>query len=248
MQKALPPLLTEALPEPTLGMRLAGALGGLACAALIFGGLALTRKPGTAAEEPEVFVARQLSVPLEAPPPPPPAPNEVQLDSLASPIQLEITASSSPVRIQVPDVPRLAVDFVPPVARPGVVARFDLAKSAVRPRLDTAEVEVRRVFEAREVDQRPVVLKRTPPRIGYSAAEQVATPRTTMLLVVNTDGSVGDVRLLKSAKDEDFDRIMMEAIREWKFSPAIRKGRRVRCWVQQSITVQLAEKSRFSAD
>jgi TonB family protein len=75
----------------------------------------------------------------------------------------------------------------------------------------------------------------------------MATPRTTMLLVVNIDGTVGDVRLLKSSQDGDFDEVIMATIREWRFSPAVRKGRKVRCWVEQAITVKVDQGSRFEA-
>lgn len=245
MHRPVPVLLPEVFPVPTRGMRLAGVLGGLLCVGLIFSALALTQKAGTPPPPTEIYVARQVSLPLEAPPPPPTAPSEAQLVPLASAIQLEIAATASPVRIQVPEMPQLVVDRAPPLARPGIVARFDLAKSAVRPKIGTEDLDSRRVFERGDVDQRPMVLQRTQPRISCSDASAVETPQTTMLLVVNTDGTVGEVQLLKSARDADFDQSMMEMIKLWKFSPAIRKGRKVRCWVQQTITVQVSGGSYF---
>ncbi|MFT3829932.1 MAG: TonB family protein [Opitutaceae bacterium] len=234
---------------PTLGWpaRAACALAGVGCAAAIFGTLALTRSPGEPAPEEEIFVARQVSVPLDEPPPPlEPAPLEAV--SFANPIRLEIAASASSVRLQVPDLPSLPTQLAPPAARATLAARFDLTKSAVKPVVENGDLEARRVFDRGDVDQQPIALQRVTPRISYGDAYTLDTPRTTMLLVVNTDGTVGDVRILQSAQDEYFDRMMVEAIRQWRFSPALRKGRKVRCWVQQAISVQLNTGSRFSTN
>jgi protein TonB len=247
MSPTAPSLLPFSLPVLGWGARAVCSLMGVACAAAIFGTLAFTRDPGEAAPEAEVFVARQVVLPIDAPPPPSePAP--LELASIASPIRLEIAASSSPVRIQVPEMPLFSTNPAPPAARQTVAARFDLAKSAVRPVVETGDLETRRVFDRGEVDQQPIVLQRVQPRITYGDALVVDTPRTTMLLIVNTDGSVGEVRIVQSARDEYFDRMMLEAIRGWRFSPAMRKGRKVRCWVQQAISIQLNTGSRFSAD
>lgn len=243
-----PPQLPFTLPGLGPGARLLCALAGGGCAALIFGTLALSRAPAEVAEEPDVFVARQVSIPLDEPPPPVET-EPVAVSALASPIRLEIAASStSSVRIQVPDLPSMPTVQEPPAARPTVTARFDIAHSVARPTMETGEIDSRRVFDRAEVDQQPVALQRVQPRISYGDALAADTPRTTMLLIVNTDGSVGEVRILQSAKDDYFDRMMVEAIRQWKFSPAVRKGRKVRCWVQQSITIQLTTGSRFSTN
>ncbi|HLP01592.1 MAG TPA: TonB family protein [Opitutaceae bacterium] len=246
----LPPpsnTLPATLPAPGWRARAACALAGVGCAAAIFGTLALTRSPGEPAPEAEVFVARQLSVPVDEPPPlVEPAPLDTV--SLANPIRLEIAASTSPVRIQVPDLPAVPLQVAPPAARPTLAARFDLAKSAAKPVVDNGDMEARRVFDRGDVDQQPIALQRVTPRISYGDAYNLDTPRTTMLVIVNTDGTVGDVRIVQSAQDEYFDRMMVEAIRQWRFSPAVRKGRKVRCWVQQAISVQLNTGSPFSTN
>jgi hypothetical protein len=40
--------------------------------------------------------------------------------------------------------------------------------------------------------------------------------------------------------------LMMEAITEWVFSPAVKNGRNVRCLIEQGITVQWSAGSVFS--
>jgi TonB family protein len=228
-------------------MRLVSLLGGLASAGLILLGLSISSSEEIVAPDGEVFDAHQVVMPVEMPPPPTEEPEIVEMATLANPIRLEIAESAaSPVHITVPDLPALDVDQAPPVARPEIQARFDLARSAVRPVIDTGDLEAKRIFDRGQVDQPPMAIQRPTPKIGYKKAREVEPPRRTiMLLVVNTDGTVGDVRVVRSAKDAEFDAIMVAAIREWKFSPAIRKGKKVRCWVQQSIAVSLSAGSPF---
>lgn len=247
MACAHPPTLLAVPPTPGVGDRLFSFAVGLLCAGAIFGVLAWSQRSAPTEETPEVYTARQVTIPLDEPPPAAEA-APTELAPLASPIRLEIAASASPVRLQVPDMPLVPVVQAPPAARPTVLARFDLAKSAVRPRVETEEPDGRRVFERGEVDQQPLVLQRVKPRVSFNDASLLDTPRTTMLLVVNTDGTVGQVKVLQTSQDDYFDRIMIETIREWRFSPAVRKGRKVRCWVQQTISIQLNQGSPFSAN
>jgi protein TonB len=230
----------------TGGTRALSALGGLACAGLILGALSLSLPTEGETPESEIHVARLAAFPIDVPPPPSTSTPVVAVP-LASPIQLEIAASASAVRLRVPEVPLLAVDAPPPLARPSVMARFDLARSAVRPVQEDADLESRRVFDRRDVDQRPMVLQRVNPAINYTKVRNMDTPRVTVLLVVNIDGTVGDVRVMNSSQDQEFDETIMATIREWRFSPAVRKGRKVRCWVEQAISVRVTGGSVFEA-
>jgi TonB family protein len=92
-----------------------------------------------------------------------------------------------------------------------------------------------------------MVVYRVTPKLSEKKVKAMTTPRVVLLLVVNTDGSVGDVRVMRSSGEEDFDQIMIEAIREWRFSPAILKGRKVRCWVEQMVSVKLSGATPFEA-
>jgi TonB family protein len=52
---------------------------------------------------------------------------------------------------------------------------------------------------------------------------------------------------MHSSGEEDFDQTTIEAVREWQFSPAILKGRKVRCWVEQMVTVKVSDATPFEA-
>jgi len=239
--------LPEAFPPVPILRHGVYALCGLACAGLILAALAFSRATHVSeAQQPEIYVAHQVALPFDEPPParelvPP------QCTPIVGPIRLEVAATASSVHIQVPDEPLLAVDHRPPPARAAVAARFDLAQSAVRPTQDDGDLAGRRIFSRNEVDQRPMVLQRVTPNINFAKVRQMATPRVVLLLAVNTDGSVGDVRLMRGSKDEDFDLSVIDAIHEWRFSPAIRKGRKVRCWVEQGVSVNVTGGTPFEA-
>jgi TonB family protein len=59
---------------------------------------------------------------------------------------------------------------------------------------------------------------------------------------------VGEVRLMHGSTDEEFDESVIEAIREWRFSPAVRKGQKVRCWVEQALIVKLSGGTAFEVN
>jgi TonB family protein len=136
--------------------------------------------------------------------------------------------------------------MAPPPARAVVAARFDVANSIARP-VDLDELPARRIFSRNEVDQRPMVVYRVTPKFSDQRVSKMATPRVGLLLVVNSDGSVGDVQVMRGSGEEDFDQAIIEAIREWRFSPAILKGRKVRCWVEQMVSVKMSRATPFEA-
>jgi TonB family protein len=92
-----------------------------------------------------------------------------------------------------------------------------------------------------------MVVYRLAPKLSDKRVSKMATPRVVLLLVVDTDGSVGDVRVMSGSGEEDFDQTMVDTIHEWRFSPAILKGHKVRCWVEQRISVKLSGASPFEA-
>ena len=68
--------------------------------------------------------------------------------------------------------------------------------------------------------------------------------RVTLLWSSTPKGAVTSIRVLKPSGNKDFDSIVLQCVRdEWVFSPAIRKGRKVRCMVQQLIWYKWTEGS-----
>jgi TonB family protein len=69
----------------------------------------------------------------------------------------------------------------------------------------------------------------------------------TLLLVIDTEGAVMSIRVLRPSGNADFDTIVLQCVRdEWVFSPAIRKGHKVKCMVQQLIWYKWTGGSKFT--
>ena len=247
MSRNLPAEMPESLFPVSASLQIVQTLGGLACAGLILIVLAFLRAPREPGPATESYTARLVTLPFDEPPPPPREQAPPEPGPIVGPMRLEIAPEAvSAVHIQVPDVPGLYTEMPPPPARAIVAARFDLANSIARP-VEVDDMPARRIFSRNEVDQRPMVVYRVTPNLSNQRVSKMATPRVVLLLVVNTDGSVGDVRVMRGSGEEDFDQAIIETIREWRFSPAILKGQKVRCWVEQMVSVKLSGATPFEA-
>jgi protein TonB len=81
----------------------------------------------------------------------------------------------------------------------------------------------------------PRLRKEVKPQYTASAMSRRVTGDVELEAIVETDGSVGPVRVTKSL-DDDLDWQAVKAVREWRFEPAVVNGRAVRC----RITVVLS--------
>lgn len=190
---------------------------------------------GPAVMEPDILELRSVAMPLETPPPRPAEP--LPVFAAASPLAgLEIAASDSEVKIAV--VPPDLDQFMPaPVAAPAAAIQPAQLYTEFRPRMEISG-DFSRVFQQHEVDQRPAVVARPTPFIPPAVRGNAETLRVTVLIVVDPRGAVGSVRILNSSGNEQFDAIIVRDIREaWVFSPAVRRGRKVSCLLQQSVRV-----------
>ena len=84
----------------------------------------------------------------------------------------------------------------------------------------------------------PVLVKEVKPQ--YTAKAKRAGIEGTVLLecVVETDGSVGDVTVTKSL-DEELDQQAVRALRQWRFEPGKKDGKRVRVQIALEMTFTL---------
>jgi periplasmic protein TonB len=222
-------------------------LGGMACAGLILIVLAFLRAPREAGPAAEIYSAQMVTLPFDEPPPPPREQAPPEPGPIVGPMRLEISRdAASAVQIQVPNLLMFDADMPPPPARAVVAAQFALANSIARP-VNVDDLSAQRIFNRNEVDQPPMVVYRVKPNLSEKRVSKMTTPRVVLLLMISTDGSVGDVRLMRGSGEGDFDQTIIDAIREWQFSPAILKGRKVRCWVEQTVSVKVSDATPFEA-
>ena len=177
---------------------------------------------------------RVISLPPELPPPSP----VVQIENVpasATITGLDVAAAESPVRISV-SIPVLEVPPVP-LAPPATI-RNAPSLAEIKPKMDIA-TDFLRVFQQSEVDQRPSVLVNTTPFVPQWVRKQAKRLRVDLLMVIDTNGKVTSVRVVTSSDNPEFDALVVRCVQEeWVFSPAVRKGRHVKCLVQRGVVFQ----------
>jgi TonB family protein len=224
---ALRPPRLAAVPSAFL-RRLASVGAGAAVSALILFAISKARLTEGAKAQPMLEDLRTVVLPA---PPPPPAQKAAVEPPPPTLIDFEPEPSDSPIKVTA-SLP--APDFS---LRPPAQPELEFGVDAFRPdaRADFAKLE--HVFQRSQVDQRPIALFRKAPEVPTRLLKEASTLRVTLVFIVNIDGTVQDVRVVRSG-GEEVDGLMVEAIREWRFKPAVKSGRKVRCITQQLTIVK----------
>ena len=217
----------------------AGLLGGAAFTFVLFFGMAYFGNFSTNPPSDEIEEARTISLPLE---PLPPLPTVVQsADTTAEasvPFSgIEIGASNSPVSIAV--VSAAFETLLQNTANmPQAKIQFNTLRTDLKPKLNL-DADVRHVFQQTEVDQLPHAIVRTMPDFPPDVKGSAPALRVVLLILIDQQGTAESVRLVQSSGNPKFDELVVRAIKEeWKFSPAIRRGKQVRVLAQQVFRVK----------
>jgi periplasmic protein TonB len=214
---------------------------GLAASWLVFYGLSRVQYRATTETTPLIDDLRAVELPME-PPPAPVRPQEVPIITTSNLIILAPEHSESSVKL--PAVPVLP-ENVPPVIG---VPRIDFSAKAFKPAEIDSEFETRHVFEPREVDQRCLALVKVRPEVSRMMLREAKRLRVDFICVVNRDGTVQGIRLTDSSGNHDLDSAAAEALKGWRFSPALRHGHAVRQWVQQAFIFKIDAGSPLEAN
>ena len=194
-------------------------------------------------------VQADLDTVLVAMPPPPPPPKEekpsVVADAIeAVPLGFEEEQSLSPVKIA-PSPPSIE-QLLPMSQMPTHVVSGSIGiDTSFKPNIDSI-FDPDHVYQKTEVDKLPFVVTRSDPSVPISLLGKNGTRTVILVFVVDTHGTVGNARVLRSSDSPEFDSIIAQSVREWTFSPAIKQGRPVRCLIQQLIKVQMGNRDAFS--
>ena len=84
----------------------------------------------------------------------------------------------------------------------------------------------------------PVVVKEVKPQYTAKAREAGIQGFVVLDCVVETDGSVGNVKVTKSL-DEELDQQAVNAARQWRFEPGKKDGKAVRVQITLEMTFTL---------
>lgn len=189
----------------------------------------------------------ELAVATLPPPPPPPKPDDKPpvIEELrdAIPLGIQEEPSASPVKIP-PSPPSyeqiLPIGQLSPHAVVGMIMDTPL-----KPTIDVV-FDPDRVYQKSEVDKPPVPISRPEPSVPAHLRNDGKGFSVVVVFVVDAHGMVGTPRISRSSGNPEFDAIITANIGEWKFTPAIKKGKPVRCMVQQLVQVQWGYRDPFS--
>lgn len=221
----------------------AGILLGLGFTLVIFLAISHLERTTSVAPPPEVADLRAVAV-SEPPPPPPEVLTREQAPAPEMLTGFEAVASESPVKLALP-IPDLDALAPPPQVAPSATIEVGRLYTDLRPKFDEAGFKDR-IYQTADVDQVPKPLRRVVPLISSAIQRRTETSRTTVLFVVDMAGAVRNVRVVKSSGDDEFDTLVADAIKEWTFSPAVRRGKKVQCLVQQVTIIKLSGGALFS--
>ncbi|HUJ44872.1 MAG TPA: TonB family protein [Opitutaceae bacterium] len=188
---------------------------------------------------------RAVTLPIQPPPPPRPVETETE-PAIAAATVLDFAPgpSDSPVKIAL-TLPSLE-SLLPanPLALPALLQVGQLY-GEFKPRTDVAP-DAQRIFQQSEVDSIPTALYRPPPPLSRRQFKDTDRFRLTLLFVVEPNGAITNVRVAKSSQNPEVDAIVAETVqKEWGFAPAIKRGKKVRCLLQQPFTIVLPSASQF---
>jgi TonB family protein len=192
----------------------------------------------------EIEDLRAVAIPFQPPPPPRVAPTEAAPAPEVSTVTgFDLSPSDSPVKIAV-SPPNLDTLSSGNQLAPPAVIQIGQLYGEFKPKMDIV-ADPQHVFQENEVDRIPSVLYRDPPAIPARFTRDGKSLRVTLLLVIDANGGVGDVKVVKSSGEAEVDAIVVENIKTWGFAPAMKRGKKVRCMLQQPYIFVPPHHSRF---
>ena len=87
------------------------------------------------------------------------------------------------------------------------------------------------------VEEFPEAIRRVPPAYPDAARQAKVEGTVALQVLVGRDGLVRDVKVVKSVPG--LDQAAIEAVRQWKFKPALTKGEPVAVWVMVPVVFTL---------
>ncbi len=133
------------------------------------------------------------------------------------------------------------LDFTPELSRPRLTSP-DLGAIQVKldPSLWQGEPQLGNfVFAQGDLDEPPRVMVRIPPDYPFKARQRDIEGYVEVKLLVEADGSVGQVKILDANPPGVFDSAALKAVPRWKFTAGKMEGRSVPSWVITRVVFTL---------
>ncbi len=180
----------------------------------------------------------KLDVFLPPPPPPPPPEEVIQEEAMQVPIQVDVTINPEPTKLTVRPV---ETNFDAPSQ---IVDRIEVSLTEFqRPTVDVDLDSI--VYEKSEVDRIPVRSHTPIPHLPAKIKKKVGAARIIVQLSIDDRGKPLHVMVLNPPVAEARAPII-SALKRWRFRPAEKNGRKVKCWVRFTLVYQESNSSPFS--
>jgi periplasmic protein TonB len=95
------------------------------------------------------------------------------------------------------------------------------------------------VMTSDTVDIKPVAGTRVPAQYPEKARKKGITGFVLFNILISAEGNIEDIRVLESSPNGVFEQSATESLKNWKFEPAIYKGKKVKVWAKQKISFKL---------
>ena len=94
-------------------------------------------------------------------------------------------------------------------------------------------------YEVTQVDARPQVESQVAARVPDHLRDRQFEEALVLRVLVSASGRPADVRVLRRSRiDAALDAAAVTAVRQWRFSPATRRGQTVNCWVSVGVPIR----------
>jgi len=97
-----------------------------------------------------------------------------------------------------------------------------------------------------EYDALPQLVKYTSFEFPMSGRFMRDEEKVRLRIHIDRQGNVDNVILLEDLQNVFYNEIVLRTVKEWKYSPAIRKGQPVPVWVVQTVKVRFLELKRLA--
>jgi protein TonB len=105
---------------------------------------------------------------------------------------------------------------------------------------ETTPSPVPRDEECKTVDQKAILIHRVDPEYPADLRKQKVQGNVVLEGIVKTDGSITDLRVLNSPSDT-LSKLSTDAMLQWRYKPALCRGRPVRVYVTNTFTFRLGK-------
>jgi TonB family protein len=158
-----------------------------------------------------------------------PLPSEPMPVTSIQPVEEIVPSFVADLTEKIPDI-RLNLKGLP-------VAIADAA--FLQPAKTMPSVGLGKPLSTRKVDRVPSKIAGAPPHYPLWARRDRLEAVVVLRFIVSEEGIARDIRIHDIEGDERFGRLAIDAIAQWRFTPAIKSGRPVPCWCFQKISFRL---------